>query len=260
MSTIQGSVQTGWLRPLRKLGLAAASRWPWPVRAQTVDGRMMFVDLRSAVGRAVYMKGEFDPGVFVPLRERLKPGGVFVDVGANVGFYSLLALGAVGAEGVVHAFEIDPRPLRCLKKTLKSAGIKNLLLHEIAVGGIDGVCHLVPRSDAGNSSVQQSGDGISLPMTTLDSWRKKFPGRKIDAIKFDIEGGELEALRGAENLLRTERPLVVCEVIEESGGRKYSDPEKIFATLKSFGYRWRWLGGTNDPTIVAEPSDAGDQH
>jgi FkbM family methyltransferase len=252
MIDFQKSVRGGLLRPMRKFGLAAASRWPWPVRARIADGRVMFVDLRSVVGRAIYMKGEFDPGVFVPLRERLKPGGVFVDVGANVGFYGMLAQKIVGEDGTVHAFEIDPRPLRCLKKTLAENHVQNLRLHEIAVGDTDGVCHLVPRNDAGNSSVSVDGGGLSLAMTTLDSWRKKFPGAKVDAVKFDIEGGELAALRGAENLLRSERPLVVCEVIGELGGRTYSEPEKIFALLESFGYRWRWLAGTNDPTIVAE--------
>src|SRR6266516_2074611 len=72
MRTIQHSVQRGLLRPLRKLGRAAASRWPWPVKARLVNGREMFVDLRSAIGQALFMKGEFDPLGFPPLREVLR--------------------------------------------------------------------------------------------------------------------------------------------------------------------------------------------
>jgi hypothetical protein len=92
MNNIQQSVQSGKLRTLRKAGLAVAKSWPLPVSARLNTGRRMFVDLRSVVGRAIYMKGEFDPVVFEPLTTRLKLDSVFLDVGANVGYYSMRAL------------------------------------------------------------------------------------------------------------------------------------------------------------------------
>jgi hypothetical protein len=79
----------------------------------------MFVDLRSAVGRGLFATGRFDPQVIDPLRDALKPGGTFLDLGANVGYYSMLALDLIGERGSVHAFEVDERPLRCLRKTIK---------------------------------------------------------------------------------------------------------------------------------------------
>src|SRR5205807_7405232 len=92
LSAVQDSIRGGVLRPLRKLGLVAARHWPWPVLAEINTGRRMFVDLRSGIGRGIYAKGEFDPAVFAPLREKLHSGDTFLDVGANVGFYSMLAL------------------------------------------------------------------------------------------------------------------------------------------------------------------------
>ncbi|MCW5553485.1 MAG: FkbM family methyltransferase [Verrucomicrobiae bacterium] len=250
--SLQSSVQAGWLRSVRKAGLALARHWPWPVAARITTGRRMYVDLRSPVGRAIYMKGEFDPKVFEPLAARLQPGGLFVDVGANVGFYSLRALDVVGANGAVHAFEIDPRPLRCLRKTIARSSLKNVHLHEQAVGDRHGPAILVQREDCGHSSVATEGEGVRVPMITLDAWREKHPGGSVQAIKMDIEGGELRALRGATELLRRERPLLVCEVVVDEQDRRHSDTQALFGLLKATNYRWQWVEGCNDPTLMAE--------
>src|SRR2546428_12418028 len=97
MVNIQQNARGGVLRPIRKFALAAARRWPWPVQVRTRSGRNMYVDLRSGIGRGLFMKGEFDPAVFEPLRPVLKRGDVFLDVGANVGYYRMLALDLGGA-------------------------------------------------------------------------------------------------------------------------------------------------------------------
>ncbi len=250
---LQNSVQVGLLRPARKVGLALAKHWPWPVAARMSTGRKMYVDLRSSLGRAIYMKGDFDPKVFEPLASRLQPGGVFVDVGANVGFYSLRALDLVGTNGAVHAFEIDPRPLRCLRKTIVKEALGNVYLHEQAVGDQNGPGFLVQREDCGHSSVATEGDGMRVPMITLDSWREKHPGGVVQAIKLDIEGGELRALRGAIELLRREQPLLVCEAVDDPQDRRRNDSQALFGLLESAGYRWRWIEGCNDATLMAEP-------
>jgi FkbM family methyltransferase len=250
--SLQSSVQAGWLRSVRKAGLALAQHWPWPVSARMRTGRRMYVDLRSPIGRAIYMKGEFDPKVFEPLAGRLQPGGIFVDVGANVGFYSMQALELVGANGAVHAFEIDPRPLRCLRKTIAEGPLKNVHLHEQAVGDQNGPAILVQRGDSGHSSVATEGTGVRVPMVTLDAWRENHSGGSVQAIKLDIEGGELRALRGATQLLRRERPLLVCEVVEDEQDRRHNDTQALFGLFESVGYRWRWIEGCNDATLVAE--------
>lgn len=249
--SLQCSVQSGLLRPLRKAGLALARSWPWPVAARIKGNRRMYVDLRSPIGRSIYMKGEFDPAVFEPLATCLRPGDLFLDVGANVGFYSLRALDVVGPSGAVHAFEIDPRPLRCLRKTIASGALKNVHLHEFAVGDQDGLAFLVQREDCGHSSVAVEGAGPKVTMITLDAWRREHSEGRIRAIKIDIEGGELRALRGATELLRRERPLLVCEVIEDPRDRRYDDTAAIFALLESLGYQWHWLEGCYDATLVA---------
>jgi FkbM family methyltransferase len=239
--------------PLRKLGLAASRHWPWPVSVRIKAGRRMFVDLRSGVSRGIFAKGEFDPNVFEPLRSALKPGGTFLDVGSNVGFYSILAVDIVGVTGAIHAFEVDERPLRCLRKTIAHEQLGNFHLHEMAVGHRDGEVGLEMREDSGNSGVVESGGGRQVKMTKLDTWWRATGAKNIQAIKLDIEGAELLALQGAREMLRAERPLLVCEADEALQKRFDYGPRQLVDEFATLGYRVESLAGTWSPTVVAVP-------
>lgn len=253
MHSVQQSVRDGPLRPLRKVGLAVARRWPWPVSVRLNSGRRMYVDLRSAIGRGIFAKGEFDALIFGPLRTALREGGTFLDVGANVGFYSMLALEVVGATGAVHAFEVDQRPLRCLRRTIEHDSIANLHLHEVAVGHQDGVIGLAMRKESGHTGVVlQGGDG-EVRMLTLDTWWRSAGRADVQAIKIDIEGAELLALQGAKAMLEELRPLIVCESDEELQARYGYDPPALMDLLAELRYRITPLDGAWSPTIVAHP-------
>lgn len=254
MINIQRSVRSGALRPLRKLALPFAEYWPWPVEAKIVNGRRMFVDLRSAVGRGIFAKGTFDVEVFEPLRSTLKPGGTFLDVGVNVGYYSMLALDLVGEEGSIHGFEIDERSLRCLRKTVQRQNLANFHIHEIAVGAAEGSGVLTLMPDCGHNTVREKGEGLMVPVTDLDSWRKKHGVRNIQAIKLDIEGSELAAIQGARQLIQAERPVIVCEASVEwfPPGTVYKE-EQLIKLLESLNYSVRWLDNVCSPTILATP-------
>ena len=121
-------------RMLKRIGKQIGSRWPWPVLAKLTNGRRIYVDLRSRVGQGIYVKGEFDPAVFQAIAPALNEGARFLDLGANTGYYSMLALDVLGASGRVDAFEIDERSLRCLNKTKNRYSIDQLHIHPIAVG------------------------------------------------------------------------------------------------------------------------------
>lgn len=254
MTNIQRSIQDGLLRPIRKLGLGVARHWPWPVPVQITSGRRMYVDLRSAVGRGIFMKGSFDLEVFEPLKKTLKKGDIFLDIGANVGFYSMLALDVVGSTGEVHAFEIDPRPLRCLRKTVITQQLQNVFVHEVAVGEFQGTAQLTQTSDCGHSMVRTGGNGVTVAVTNLDSWRDENNVRGISAIKVDVEGSEYGVLRGAKGILRSDRPVVVTEAAVERfpRGTVYEKAELI-SFFESLDYSVRWLANVCSPTIVAIP-------
>lgn len=250
MSFLQNSVRSGVLRPVRKIALAAAAKWPWPVKCRIQTGRWMYVDLRSAIGRGIYMKGEFDPGVFHALENILGTGDTFLDVGANVGYYSMLALDRVGETGAIHAFEIDGRPLRCLRKSIRTQRLTNLHVNEVAVGDRIGTIRLVRESDCGNSHItDHKGFGSEVPMTTLDDWYRRHGQPKVHAIKMDIEGAELRALQGGIQLLTESRPILVCEAWDGENPLK----SEAAQFLCSLGYSAEALQNVHSPIILGKP-------
>jgi len=213
----------------------------------------MYVDLRSGIGRGIFATGQFDPAVFEPIRAALEPGGTFLDVGANVGFYSMLALDVVGPMGTVHAFEIDQRPLRCLRKTIAREHLTNLFLHEVAVGREDGTARIAVHEDSGHTGIDDDSDGPEVRVVALDTWWRETGVQNVQAIKIDIEGAEGLALEGARELLRAARPVIVCEV-DETLQRPFGyGPGDLRRLLSGLGYRTRSLDGVWSPTIVAEP-------
>jgi FkbM family methyltransferase len=213
----------------------------------------MFVDLRSAVSRGIFARGEFDPTVFEPLRSALKQGGTFLDVGANVGYYSVLALDAVGPTGAIHAFEVDERPLRCLRKTVLKEMINNLHLHETAVGDRDGTVGFRMHEDSGNSGLAEAGSSRLVKMTTLDTWWRNSGVKNIQAIKLDVEGAELLALQGGAQMMMSTRPLVVCEADESLQAPFGYGQKHLLEHLAALQYRVAPLPGAWSPTMVAVP-------
>jgi FkbM family methyltransferase len=257
VKAIQQSTQGGLLRPLRKLGLAFASRWPWPVSVQLEQGHSMYVDMRSGIGRALFMKGTFDPEVFVPIREVLRPGDTFLDVGANIGYYSVLAAHVVGVTGAVHSFEIDPRPLQSLRRNAALVPDCNLHVNEIAVGDHDGSAQFHRDADSGHSHLTGAGRGVTVNMTTLDEWSRRQPklGR-VTAMKIDIEGAELPALHGARKFLQQHRPLIVCEACDEHQQQGGHSNKELFQFFRDVGYQTQPLANVWTATIVARPQSA----
>ncbi len=241
--------------PARKMGLLAASRWPYPVLSTLSDGGRMYVDLRSSIGRAILVKGEFDQQVWKEIDVSLNPGGVFLDIGANVGYYSMLASNRIGSTGVVYAFEIDPRPLRCLRKNAAMCQNQNITLNKVAVGDHVGPGILVSEVDCGHSSVKSEGQGGKVDMLTLDHWLEtSVEPDHIDVIKLDIEGGELNALEGGRNLIERYRPKIVCEALHEGIREGVPGQDKLLTFFTDVNYSTRFALGVHSPTIVATPN------
>lgn len=238
--------------PVKKLGRILAPYWPWPIRTR-VGVKVIYVDLRSAVGRGIFVTGKFDDEVFQSIRGSLDAGTVFLDVGANVGYYSLLAIDCVGPDGQVHAFEIDSRPLKCLRKTVVANKLNNLIIHEVALGQNEGTAYLAMKSDCGHSSAGSELQGIAVPMAPLDSFQHKFDGRRISAIKIDVEGAELAVINGAKNIIREHQPAIVCEVFDDHLRRHGHTSEQLMQCLIQFGYECFWLGSVHTPTVLALP-------
>lgn len=172
----------------------------------------------------------------------LRPGMIAVDVGANVGIFTLLMARHVGPGGRVHAFEPHPELSRFLRSNVELNDFRSVCSCVVAlVGGSDRECvayHVSPQGLHVASTIYRTPEPweiLERPMLTLDRYFRKRRLRSL--IKVDAEGAELQILRGAEGILRRARPLIVCEVHGKSMQVIGDSVEELFAFAAHLDYR-----------------------
>ena len=151
----------------------------------------------------------------------VRPGTTVLDVGANFGFYSLLAARLVGQNGCVIAFEPMPPVLSTLKRhlALNPALARRVQLIESAVGDTDGKATIAFENDMASASIHpldQVSHTLSVPIARLDTLLEQQVIRApVSFAKIDVEGAEVDVLHGASMLLRTQRPALVVSCHSE---------------------------------------------
>src|SRR5262245_17183101 len=179
------------------------------------QGLRLEIDLANAMGREVYYHGASEPEIAKFLRSFLQPGMVFVDAGANLGEITVLGAKLVGDKGKVFAVEISPNTLPRLRRNVALNHLANVEFVEAAICDGDGpvTFYLGRGTDSGSSSLSQphdyGGEMISVPGLRLDSLAKSKELPRVHCIKMDIEGAEMAALRGCEELLTGPYPPVL---------------------------------------------------
>lgn len=184
-------------------------------------------------------------GIYEPLeteivKREIKKGDIVLDLGANIGYYTLLLARLVGEEGKVFAFEPDPTNFSWLEKNVEMNGYKNVVLIPKAVSNKTGKIRLyLSQRNRADHRIYDSQDGrqsIEIETVRLDDYFKDYGG-KIDFIKMDIQGAEGEALQGMSGLLKNNDVKMLMEF--SPGGLKISgmEPEECLKLLTGFGFR-----------------------
>jgi FkbM family methyltransferase len=154
--------------------------------------------------------GTFDPYTHKLFLGELKPGMKVADVGANVGFYTVLAALGIGPTGHVFSFEPDPRNRIDLEANLRLNGLENVTVIPKAAGNTNTMRKFHLRRPAGHSGLYAATEKYLsetlVPTTTLDD---ALAGQTFDVLKIDAEGAETEVLRGASETLRRSDRLVL---------------------------------------------------
>ncbi len=179
------------------------------------------------------------------LVERLKPGGVFVDAGANIGAFTVLGARLVGSHGRVVAIEMMPDTVRRLRDHLELNGLGWVLVVEGALSDIGGrdVVARVPPGLAGQASIVRTAVAkddlieVHVKTTTLDDVVEDLP--RLDVLKMDLEGAEALAFDGGRETLSRTR----CVIFEDWGGRGHGrDAAK---RVTGAGFELHRLDGNN---------------
>lgn len=190
-------------------------------------------------------------------KKSLVPGMVVHDIGAHIGLYSLLAAQCVGSNGQVYAFEPDPRTFPYLLRNIKENGftttitpINKVVLNKDKVLKIN-----LDDVTSGGTSVfpgNTSGRVVEAQSVHIDT---TFHQMEIDVIKMDIEGGELSALEGMENIIRRSSNIklfVECnpKMLHNAG----DSVEELLARLSFLGFKIRLINEDTEKLEIATPS------
>lgn len=210
-------------------------------------------------GDAVFT-GRFEENEWRFLNRFLKKGMVVLDIGAHHGFYTILAAKKVGSSGRVVAFEPSPRELRRLAFHLKVNHIVNVEVEPFALASEDGqrMLFLVDGRDTGCNSlrppaVSEPTREINVKTKSLDDYLGQHQNiGNIDLVKMDVEGAELEVLKGAARLLRRNpRPVFMVEVQDIRSAPWGYAAGAVYDTLAQSGFHWFSIG-TNG-VLTARP-------
>lgn len=239
-----GSRMARFVRPLvRQLMPSAADV---VVRSGHAKGLALTID---ATCEKYYWTGAYETRVQDVLARLLPSGGAFWDVGAHIGFFSLIASRLVGDEGEVHAFEPNPPGRARLESHVTKNAARNVVVHPEAVAAIAGRAVLRSCGSSSMSSLVAEGTGIDVDCTTLDDIRARV-GRP-DVVKIDVEGAELDVLAGGQDLLARDTPTLIVEFHSEDNlrraeallpsykGSRLTDSHWLFEPSAADRERWR---------------------
>lgn len=212
------------------------------------------------------MYGGFEEAEQRFVRRLLRPGMTVVDVGAHHGLYTMLSSKRVGRKGGVVAFEPSPRECGRFERHMRVNRCRNVQLEAAALANQNSLANFYVVEgyrDACNSlrppAVPDLTRTIQVPVRRLDDALAARGVRKVDFVKLDAEGAELEVLRGAEKLLRTApRPLILAEVQDLRTQPWNYKAREIPLLLKAWNYRWFSIGEEGELRAASPDEEAYD--
>jgi FkbM family methyltransferase len=240
----------GWGTLLKLAGALGNDEFWQDAPTKTIRGKwhnyIMTLDLANWSERLTYFLGRFyDLPTQLFIKEAVKKGDSFLDIGANIGMITLLAARYVGDNGIVLAFEPNPIAAQRLKAAAIANQLEQVTIHQ---------CGLADREDklTLNVATKHTGTGtfgqFSQEDFSSDSQQYEVPvycgdtllGDRLSGvtfIKIDVEGFEPYVIQGLSKTIENLQPVIITEAIEEHLKRAGSSLEKLFALMQAYGYQ-----------------------
>lgn len=217
------------------------------VIGKTNFGLRMYLELPDSIQTSIFLTGEWEPAVSKIIANSLSSGDTFIDVGANIGWHTLLASNIVGQTGKVYSIEASPSIYRKLKNNIELNGIRNSILINVAVSNKPGSVSIwtAPEGNLGHSTIVEEIailDGhhleAEIPCDLLSSLISLPDLLSARMIKIDIEGAERLAIEGVLPLLNqfTEKTEWLVELSPGFTSNGSIDADWIFRRFVDSGY------------------------
>lgn len=198
---------------------------------------------REAIGVSTLLQGGFETSEIDMILRYARHGDTIIDVGANVGLYTVPLAEKIGPYGRAFAFEPLADNAARLRQNVRSNSLHNVEVFEMAAGTYDGFGCLHIADDVAYASTQAvaakhaTGSSIAVPIARLDTVWAQRGAPPVSVMKVDVEGAELDVLQGSERLLGQCHPALLIEAASAASCRK------VASFLSRFGYRRRRPSG-----------------
>ncbi len=225
-----------------------------------IDEGTLYLDRSDVAVSGALAMGVFEKFETEIFRNSIKEGMNVVDVGANIGYYTLIAAKRTGSGGRVFSYEPEDGNFKILEKNVKANMLNNVSLNKKALSDKDGQRDLfLEKNNRGHHSFAKSEstfEKVSVPTETLDESLKRFGSPKIDLIKIDIEGAEPIALRGMKKTTEQNKNLIIfTEAYPKSMERLGESATSFLYDLRKLGFSLYFIDESKEELIPIKDID-----
>lgn len=215
---------------------------------RTSEDLYMYLDPQEWIQITMLSGRPYEPETSRLIRRLLGPGDTFVDVGAHVGWFALIAARCVGKSGRVVA--VDPQPYNCerLMNNAMANGFENIVVVPVAASDIDNFAIVRQQGARDKARFSLDGRGVNdtivrfyCPTIRLDTLLRQLEIDEANIVKIDVEGLEASVLRGAESILRRVRNIVL-EVLPETPNQ---NTKEVIEILTAAGFHIQQVDGSS---------------
>lgn len=239
VQVVRGLCSVPWILSIFRSAIPLLRLWVPPLYVSIQRGGGMYITAGSTIGRTILRTGRYEPETERLLEELLVPGGMFIDLGCNIGYFSRIASDLVGPRGRVLSVDGDSRPLELLQRTVSRESLSNIEVMQAVIHRDRRECLFHRNRDAAYSAlgeVREEVDALPVSTVRVDDLMDRIPRGVPVVVKMDLEGFELEAARGMTELLREIRPQVICEVVGGHLAEIGQTPGDLFRLFRTAGY------------------------
>jgi len=224
-----------------------------------VFGRTMYLQKRGQQFWELANYGIWEKETTEYFLENIPKKGVVLDIGANIGYFTLLFASLVGKEGKVFSFEPEQSNFSILKKNIQTNNFQNVKIENVAVTNYTGKTELyLSEKAAGHHRIYKSNNvssnHISVRTINLDEYLKETPFfERISFVKLDVEGSEFGAIKGMEKILLQNKKIELVVEFSPKQIRDYgSEPIDQLNYLKALGFNFYAIGSKKKQTKLRD--------
>lgn len=222
-----------------------------------IEAIKFYMNSKSTFSLGLIINSTYEKGETRLLKGLIKEGMFVLDIGANVGYYSLIAARLVGEKGAVFAFEPAPDNFALLLKNIKVNGFSNITPVPKAVSNKMGSGRLFLSNEPMAHSIMYKPTGkgsVEVEVTTIDEFIENI-NRPVDLVKMDVEGSEMKALEGMLETIRINPTLkIITEFYPDNLEKSGCSPEAFLEKLMNCGFK---LYIIDEETGVLKLADVG---